>query len=344
MSLTTLPTTDPTTILRYRDGLYAVDLLTAAIGEFDFFTRLAENPGTLEEICETFGWDPRPADVLVTLCKANGFAAEDDGGMIRATRLAKEHLAAGSPWSLARYYESLKDRPVAQDFIKVLRTGKPAQWQGHDDADADWHDAMGTEAFAEAFTAAMDCRGVFLGKKLADHLAGELAEHELVLDIGGGSGVYACALVANHAHLRGLVLEQPPVDGIARQKIASRGLADRVEVVVADMFEGLYPEGCDVHLFSNVMHDWDVPEIEKLLTHSQDSMPENGLIVIHETFLNKEKTGPLPVAEYSCILTHSTRGRCYGQGEMKTLLEAAGFRDPRYFDTAGDRGAIIARK
>ena len=344
MSLTILPATDPTPILRYRDGLYAVDLLTAAIGEFDFFTRLAENPGSLEEICDLFDWAPRPADVLVTLCKANGFVAEEPSGAIRATRLAKEHLVTGSPWSLARYYESLKDRPVARDFVKVLRTGKPAQWQGHDEADADWHDAMEGDEFAEAFTAAMDCRGVFLGKELADRLSEELAEHERLLDIGGGSGVYACALVANHSHLRGLVLEQPPVDRIAREKIEARELSDRVEVVVADMFEGLYPEGCDVHLFSNVMHDWDVPEIEKLLTHSHDSIPENGLIVIHETFLNEEKTGPLPVAEYSCILAHSTQGRCYGQGEMKTLLEAAGFRDPRYLDTAGDRGAIIARK
>ena len=34
--LTQLPRTDPLEIYRYRDGLYAVDLLTAALCEFDF--------------------------------------------------------------------------------------------------------------------------------------------------------------------------------------------------------------------------------------------------------------------------------------------------------------------
>jgi len=44
VDLTAQPATDPTTIYRHRDGLYAVDLLTAAISEFDFFTWLEANP------------------------------------------------------------------------------------------------------------------------------------------------------------------------------------------------------------------------------------------------------------------------------------------------------------
>ncbi|MCB1061506.1 MAG: methyltransferase [Verrucomicrobiae bacterium] len=344
MPLTTIPRTDPTSILRYRDGLYAVDLLTAAIIEFDFFTKLAETPGSQEEICKQFGWAPRPTDVLVTLCKSNGYLSEEPEGTIRVTGLAKEHLVSGSPWCLAGYYESLKDRPVAKDFIRVMKTGKPAHWSGHKDADADWHKAMLSEDFAVAFTASMDCRGVFLGKVLADHLAADLADRHRVLDIGGGSGVYACALAANHPHLTAAVMEQAPVDAVAREKISGRGLDDKVEVIVADMFQGKWPKDADVHLFSNVMHDWDIPEIQQLLGHSADSLPSGGLIAVHETFLNADKTGPLPVAEYSCILMHSTQGRCYSTTEMFDLLDSAGFVDPRFQETAGDRGVIVARK
>src|SRR5205809_6744764 len=39
-SLTSPPTTDPTPIYRCRDGLYATDLLTAALVWLDFFTWL----------------------------------------------------------------------------------------------------------------------------------------------------------------------------------------------------------------------------------------------------------------------------------------------------------------
>ena len=349
MSLTALPTSDPTILLRYRDGIFAVDLLTCAICEFGFYDWLSSRNATLEEILTHFQWAERPADVLLSLSQAIGLViAETKSGVTRysATALAREHLAEGSPWNLRPYYQSMKDRPVARDFVRVLKTGRPAQWSGHEGAEEDWHGAMLSSDFARDFTAAMDCRGVFLGKSLADCLKREgfLSQMHRVLDIGAGSGVYACALAANAPGLKAVVLEQAPVDGSAMARIAERGLAAQVTVHSADMFEDPYPTDCDTHLFSNVMHDWDIPEIQQLLGHSADSLPSGGLIAVHETFLNADKTGPLPVAEYSCILMHSTQGRCYSTTEMFDLLDSAGFVDPRFQETAGDRGVIVARK
>lgn len=340
--LNILPESDPTSILRYRDGIYAVDLLTAAITEFQFFDYLAENPGTLEDICEHFGWDRRPADVLVTLTKANGFVQEDGKGVLSNTANATEHLCSGSPWNLSQYYDSLRDRPVVADFVRVLKSGKPAHWSGLDEADDDWHGAMLSEEFAKTFTAAMDCRGVFLGKKLADAISDLLSKGKSLLDVGGGSGVYACALAANTPGLKAQVMEQVPVDDIAREAIEKRGLSDQVSVVVADMFNDAWPEDCDIHLFSNVMHDWNTDNILKLLERSREALPEGGHVIIHETFLNLDKTGPLPVAEYSCILAHSTQGRCYSVAEMSDLLVESGFQFESFQETGGDRGVIVA--
>lgn len=337
-----LPESDPTTILRYRDGIYAVDLLTAAITEFQFFDYLADQPGTLTDICEHFGWDRRPADVLVTLAKANGLVEEGENGVLSNTINASEHLCAGSPWNLSEYYASLRNRPVVGDFVRVLKSGKPAHWSGLDEgADDDWHGAMLSEKFAKTFTAAMDCRGVFLGKKLADSIQELLNDSKCLLDVGGGSGVYACALAANTPGLKARVMEQVPVDGIAREAIEKRGLSDQVSVVVGDMFSDDWPADCDIHLFSNVMHDWNTDDILKLLERSRATLPEGGHVIIHETFLNPDKTGPLPVAEYSCILAHSTQGRCYSVAEMSDLLVESGFQFESFAETGGDRGVIV---
>ena len=340
-AITRLPESDPTSILRYRDGLYAVDLLTTAVCHLDFFTRLADQPATLDEICEYFKITRRPADVMLTLFAANGFVKCVDG-VFHLDRSGTEHLVAGSPWFMGPYYDSLKDRPVAQDFLKVLRTGKPATWGSYEEEKDDWHDAMLTTDFAQMFTAAMNCRGLFLGKKLSDTL--DLTAHQQVLDVGGGSGIYACSLVANQPHLKATVLEQSPVDDIARKNIGDWGLSDTVSVLTGDMFQDAFPQQHDVHLFSNVMHDWDVPEIRKLLKQSFEAMPIGGRLLIHETFLNEPKTGPLPVAEYSCILMHSTQGRCYSTREMIDLANQAGFSGGEYHETGGDRGVISAFK
>ena len=99
-----------------------------------------------------------------------------------------------------------------------------------------------------------------------------------------------------------------------------------------------------MHLFSNVLHDWDVPKVKELLGKSFSSLLPGGLLVIHDAHINAQKTGPLPVAAYSALLMTITEGKCYSESEMKELLEQAGFRDVKYAATAADRSIITAQK
>lgn len=338
--LTRTPATDPTEIYRYRDGLYAVDLLTAALSEFDFFTWLAAHPRDLAAICRELQICERPADVMLSLFAANGFV-RNVGGVFHVTELARDHLVRSSPWCLAPYYLSLKDRPVARDFITILRTGKPANW-GSFKHEKEWSQAMLTEEFATSFTAAMDCRGAYLGAALAKGI--DARHSSRLLDIAGGSGIYACALVSQHPHLSATVFERPPVDAIARTMIAKRGYAEKVTVAAGDMFQDALPTGHDLHLYSNVLHDWDFAEVRALLAASFSALNPGGMLVVHDAHLNADKTGPLPVAKYSALLMAITEGKCYSIAEMETLLVAAGFVDAQFAATAADRSCITARK
>ncbi|MFT5465462.1 MAG: putative O-methyltransferase YrrM [Verrucomicrobiales bacterium] len=337
----TFPQSDGTSVLRYRDGLYAVDLLGAAIVEFDFFNWLAARESTTEaEICEHFGFAARPVDVMITLFAANGYV-ERRGEQLLATQTAREFLVEGSPWFMKPYYDSLSDRPVLKDFITVLKTGKPANWGSSESEKEDWHDAMERDDFAEMFTAAMDCRGLLLGQALAKKL--DLSGRTRVLDIGGGSGIYACVLAELNPGLKATVLEKVPVDGIARRAIEKRGCSASVDVAIADMFVDPLPDA-DVHLWSNVLHDWDVPEVEQLLARSAEELPPGGLIVIHEALINREKTGPLAEAEYSALLMNVTQGKCYSVSEYEKILMGLGFEQPTHQDTIADRGVMTAVK
>jgi len=339
MNLTDAPQTDPLTLYRYRDGLYAVDLLTALVVHFDFFSKLGDDCLPEDGLRDQFGFASRPFDVALTLLAANGLIERTAEG-IRSTDTAREHLISGTGWDLSPYYASLHDRPIARDYVEVLKSGRPAGWSG-DKASGDWHVAMEDETFARKFTAAMDCRGRYLAQALAKKL--DLSGRRRVLDIGGGSGIYACSLVAANSGLSGCVLEQRPVDRICRRLIEERGFADRVEVAVGNMFDGM-PAGCDVHLFSNVLHDWDVPEVRQLLAASSNVLQPGDLLVIHDAFINDDKTGPLHVAEYSCLLMHSTQGKCYSSAEYAELMHEAGFEPGAYRDTVVGRGFMTGAK
>lgn len=333
------PVTDPLPLYRLRDGLMGVDLLAAAVSHFNLFTWLADHPATVGSLAAHFGMHARPAGVLVTLCSALGLVTQA-GGVIHVTARAREHLVEGSPWCLKPYYDTLKKRPQTREFVEVLTTGKPANWgSAHSNA---WAQAMESDEFADEFTAAMDCRGIVLAPALARNL--DLSGSRALLDVAGGSGIYACALSARFGHLRASVFEKPPVDRIARKAVARRGLSDRVDVIAGDMFESELPSGFDVILLSNVLHDWDDPVAEALVQKAARALPSGGLLLIHDAFLNAESTGPLPVAMYSALLMHSTEGRCFSVSEIRSWLEHAGLEWAGHHPSAVDRSVVVARK
>jgi 3-hydroxy-5-methyl-1-naphthoate 3-O-methyltransferase len=338
--LTRQPETDPTQIYRYRDGLYAQDLLIVGITWLDLFSWLADQPSGQKEIMEQFGISERPTDVMLTLFLAMGLLERREE-VFHATTVAREHLCNASPWFLGPYYESLKERPICSDLLKVLRTGKPANW-GSQPAQADWHKAMETESFAEQFTAAMDCRGVYLSQAVAKTV--DLTRYRRLLDIAGGSGVYACSLCAHYPSLQAAVFEKPPVDRICQGAVMKRGFSDRVSVLPGDFLRAALPSGYDVHLWSNVMHDWGGETVKQLLINSFSALDPNGIVIIHDAFLNEDKSGPLHVAEYSVMLMHSTEGRCYSVKEMADFLREAGFVDCRFELTAAARSVMVARR
>jgi len=336
--------TDPGSILAYRDRQVAADLLAAAILHLDFFSWLnCEGEASTAKMCAQFGFFERPVDVLLTLCRSNGYILTDEAGNHQVTQIARDHLVSDSPWFLGPYYSPLKDSPFVLDFLQILKTGKPANWRSQKDG-ADWHNSMLNEEFARNFTALMHCRGLAFGQTLAKELAGDLSHSKCLLDVGGGSGVYAQAFVREMPNLNANVLEQAPVDQIARESIFQAGLGSRIEVTTGNMFDAEWPGHCDVHLLSNLLHDWDFPEISKIIQKSASTIEKGGRLVIHQAFLNDEKSGPIEAAEYSTLLMHITRGRCYSRAELIPILQEAGFRIEKRGSTLANRGYLTATR
>jgi hypothetical protein len=338
--LTKHASTDPTGLLSLRDGIYAADLFIAALAGLDFFTWLAEHPADQDQICRGLGLVKRPVDVMLSLFMAMGLV-EQEGGRYSLTPLAREHLVQDAPWNLGPYCASLKERPGCKELLQVLRTGRPANWSSQETG-KDWAPALEDEAFAASFTAAMDSRGAALGPAMAEKLP--CAGYQNLLDIAGGSGIYACCVAARYPAIQAAILEIPPVDRVARRAVANRNLSERVAVIAANMFNDPFPAGFDIHLFSHVLHDWDEPEVKQLLAKSFAALPPGGMVAIHDTHLNTAKTGPLPIAQYSVLLMHSTQGKCYSFGEMEQYLRQAGFSEISSTPTAAYRTLITAKK
>ena len=210
--------------------------------------------------------------------KGYGFIAQDDG---KECFVHFSHIQGVG-------YRTLHEGDRVE-FREVLQTGKPAGWSSKKEGE-EWIKSMQNERFADSFTAAMDSRGAFLAQRLAERL--NLSQHAALLDVAGGSGVYACSIARLNNHLSAVVLEIPPVDRAAARSIQSKGMSSRVKVIAGDMFEEL-PAGYDVHLFANAFHDWDIDSVRKLAANSFKSLASGGLIAVFDAHLNEFKNGPL---------------------------------------------------
>jgi len=347
------PTTDPTALFDIAEGMHAVEALTASVAWLRVYEWLAEHPSDEAALCHALSLAPRPAHVLLTLLASLGLVERSSDGVYSLTDLAREHMLPDSPWSLAPCFEALKDRPSCLSVLSVLRTGKPmgappdptpdgARNGAPDTGPPSWAAGMDEEAFAEYFLRAIDSRNAYLAHAMAQ--AVDLSRRGRVLDVGGGSGIYACALVRHNAELRATVMEKPPVDRVARRAVAARGLADRVDVVAGDMMTAPLPRDHDVHLFSNVVHDWDEDTILRLFRASLEALPTGGQILIHDAFLDDSGHRPRAVAEYSVLLMSFTSGRCYSVAEIRQLLDQAGFVRVAQRATVVHRSVVSAFK
>jgi SAM-dependent methyltransferase len=335
-----IPNASPNKILQLRESAFATDLFITAVSYFDFFNHLDKYPGNINDICIRLGIQSRPADVMLTLFKAYGLIKEKRGIYI-LSGAAHDYLVERSAYDLSSYVSSLKDSPVCQAMRQVLETGRPANWAAAKSG-KEWATAMEQAGFAESFTAAMNSRGTYLAHGLIK--AVDLRGSHRLLDIGGGSGIYAIKIVQNQPGLKAAVFEKPPVDKAARYSVNKFELSDRIKIIAGDVFKDKLPGGYDIHLISHVLHDWDWPEVRAILKNSYTSLEPGGKIILHDAHINRRKTGPVSVAEYSVLLMFLSEGKCYSIKEMGGVLTETGFRNIETKATLYNRSIITAVK
>src|SRR5205823_4706947 len=127
------------------------------------------------------------------------------------------------------------------------------------------------------------------GKLIAD--AFDFAPYHCILDVAGGPGGLIIEIGKKHPHMRGIVMDLPPVCALADEAIQAAALADRYKSQHADLFEGPYPLGADVIALSWILHDWNDDNCRKILRHCFDALPSGGALLITESVLSDDHTG-----------------------------------------------------
>lgn len=347
LSALTAPHFDPTSLFDFFRGNFATELLTAAVAHFKVFDLLAPGPLAAGELRQRLGLAERPFVVLFTALRAMGLIESDGSGRLDLSELAREHLTAGSPFDMGAYVGQAAHSPGVLAMVESLRTNLPAGGEP-DGAGAAFifregiESAMEREDAARRLTLALAGRARAVAPVLAERVP--LQSARLLLDVGGGTGLYGIACLQKNPRLRAVVWDRPQVLKVAAELAASHGVADRLTCVPGDMFADPVPDGADVILLSNVLHDWDVPECRALVGRLAKALPAGGRLLIHDVFLNDALDGPLAIALYSAALFVLTEGRAYSAAEYRAWLTDAGLTPGEVVPTLVRCGVLSGAK
>jgi len=346
-ALSPAPRTDPAPIFELYRGVYATALLTAAVAEFKLFDRLACGPKSEPQLLAELRLSARAGNVLLVAMRAMGLLASDADGRVMLTDLSREHLVSGGEFDVSDYVAQAADNPAVREIAERLRTNRPAGHEPQEQGVAFIYrqgmpSAMEQEAAARRHTLALAGRAKNVAPVLAERAP--MADARVLLDVGGGSGIYSIACLKRYPKLRAIIWDRPQVLKVAREFADAEGVSGRIEFRSGDMFADPVPAECDLMLLSNILHDWDVPECQALLTRLSAALPTGGRLLIHDVFLADSLDGPLPIALYSANLFCVTEGRAYSAAEYRSWLAEAALTAGSVVPTLAHCGVLTATR
>ena len=193
------------------------------------------------------------------------------------------------------------------------------------------------------FCGLMNAYSIPQGQLLAEMF--DFTRHTCVLDVAGGPGGLIIEVGKRHGHIRGIVMDLPPVCEVAGEAIAAAGLGDRFEARFSDLFDGPYPSGADVITLCWILHDWNDDHCRQILKNCHAALPDDGALIIIENVLNPDRSGTAfaTLMSLNMLVLCEPGARERTEFEHTELLRETGFRVER-LARMSPRDLLVARK
>lgn len=233
-----------------------------------------------------------------------------------------EELSAATGIEASRLRRKLPG--LGEHLTETVQTGRTG-WQivfgtslwGLLDRDSD---------YAQRFNRAM----VAASQTVAEFVAAgsDFSTASVIVDVGGGTGALAAGILQAHTGLRAIVCDLAAGLAGTREYLSQLGVLDRCSIVESDFFVSV-PEGGDVYLLKNIIHDWDDENAALILSACRRAMASSARILIIERLLPARVTDE--PAHLNAVMTDlqmmvQLGGRERTEGEYRSLLEGAGFK------------------
>ena len=314
-----------------------------AAAEIDVASALADGPRATDDLAAALQCDPRGLRLLLRALAAEGVFEQVDGSDTFALNEAARALLPAERGGRRELIVGWAGHPAVYRGMERLsegvRRGRPAFELTHGTGFFDWLDAHDDERRTYQTAVGGEDPAEFVPMlEVVD-----LSSASTVADIGGGGGGLLRAAVDRWTHLRGLLIELPPIAAATEQRLKTAGYDGRIDCVAADCVEHV-PSGADVYVMTTVLRYFDdkgaavvLDNVRRALADAQQ--PRR--IVLSE--MPVDDVAQSPSAIKSLVEFALSGGQDRTRTELASLLTAAGFSDVQFRPWLGPYVAIEAR-
>jgi 3-hydroxy-5-methyl-1-naphthoate 3-O-methyltransferase len=353
----------PDPIFQMLTGFWVSKTLMTAV-ELEVFTKLDGKSVNMQRLQEILEMESRPAEVFSVALVSLGLLSKDKRKKVGEltngqndyhytnTDLTNTFLVKGKTGYMGDII-SMFDKRLYKSWDKLsysLKANKPIAQEEGGDAESLFNQAKSSNQAVEQiqkFTHGI--YGISVGPAIALAKAFDFSKYKRMMDIGGGSGVYAIQVAKRYPNMSATVLDLKPVCDVADGYIELFDFKNRIQTKSVDFFNEDLPTDCDVTFLSHIIHDYgkdkDRSSIEKIYSTLPSGDIGGGAIIISEWLLNDEKTGPLSSALMGLnMMVETSGGRNYSYSEVSEMLTGVGFKNIEKRPLAGPAEIVIGYK
>ncbi len=258
------------------------------------FTELHRNPQGASDVARACAIDPRGTELLLDVLVAVGVLHRHGPTFVVPRDLAT-YLVPGLDGDATGLIESTPDLMSAwTDFARGLKEGKPSYRLTSDALLA------GDPERVRRYIRAVHTNSREAARRVAE--MSPLLPGTSLLDVGGGSGIFAAEYARRTPDLKAHLFDLPPTLEVARTILRAEGLEDAVEYAPGDYRHDPFPGPVDSILISNVFQTESEETSLLILRKAHEALRPGGTLLIHGFMSESSGPQPPPVAMMSLTM------------------------------------------